>query len=394
MLYTEVEMKFAKRVAQLEPSVTLAITAKAKEMQKSGIDVISFGAGEPDFDTPANIKEAAIRAIEGGFTKYTPASGTPELKKAICEKLKKDNALEYTPGEIVVSCGAKHALYNIFQVLCEAGDEVIIISPYWVSYPEMVRLAGATPKFVKASEENGFVPDPALIEKSITKKTKAIIINSPSNPTGAVIDEGRLRKIAGIAAKAKIFVISDEIYEKLIYGADRHISIGALGEAIRRYTLTVNGVSKTYSMTGWRVGYVAGPAEITKKISALQSQSTSNPASISQAAALEALTGDQGELLEMKKEFAIRCDYMVDRINSFKKISCVKPKGAFYAFCNIKRTGYDSMTLSKRLLSEAHVACVPGIAFGSDSHVRLSFATSMENIKTGLDRIEKWLKKI
>ncbi len=386
-------MKFSDRVSQLKSSPTLAISAKAKEMRKRGLDVIGFGAGEPDFDTPLNIKEAAIEAIKKGFTKYTPASGIIELKNAVCEKLKRDNSLRYKPDEIAISCGAKHALYNIFQVLCQKQDEVIIISPYWVSYTEMVRLSGAEPRIVEAKEANGFVVAPEEIKKNITKRTKSIIINSPSNPTGAVFGKELLEKIARIAVSKKIFVISDEIYEKLIYDGEEHTSIGSLNKEISKLTLTVNGVSKTYSMTGWRIGYVAGPLDIIKKVGALQSHSTSNPSSISQMAALEALRGSLEALFKMKEEFVARRDYMVKRINSFKNVSCVKPKGAFYLFCNISGTGLNSVTFSTKLLEEARVACVPGIAFGSDRHVRLSFATSMENIKTGLDRIENWLEK-
>ncbi|MEE9499982.1 MAG: pyridoxal phosphate-dependent aminotransferase [Candidatus Omnitrophota bacterium] len=386
-------MKFSDRVSQLKSSPTLAISAKAKEMRKRGLDVIGFGAGEPDFDTPLNIKEAAIEAIKKGFTKYTPASGIIELKNAVCEKLKRDNSLRYKPDEIAISCGAKHALYNIFQVLCQKQDEVIIISPYWVSYTEMVRLSGAKPRIIEAKEANGFVVAPEEIKKNITKRTKAIIINSPSNPTGAVFGKELLEKIARIAVSKKIFVISDEIYEKLIYDGEEHTSIGSLNKEISKLTLTVNGVSKTYSMTGWRIGYVAGPLDIIKKVGALQSHSTSNPSSISQMAALEALSGSIEALFKMKEEFVARRDYMVKRMNSFKNVSCVKPKGAFYLFSNISGTGLDSVTFSARLLEEARVACVPGIAFGSDRHIRLSFATSMENIKTGLDRIENWLEK-
>ena len=387
-------MKFAERVLQLKPSPTLAITSKAKVMKKSGVDVISFGAGEPDFDTPTNIKKAGTEAIKAGFTKYTPASGTAELKKAVCEKLERDNSLDYAPDQVAISCGAKHALYNIFQVLCGKGDEVIVISPYWVSYTEMVRLSGAVPRIVPAAEKKGFVVDPALIAKNITPRTKALIVNSPSNPTGAVFNGKVLEKIAEIAVDRKIFVISDEIYEKLIYGSEGHVSLGSLGKDIYALTLTVNGVSKTYSMTGWRVGYVAGPRPVIEKISALQSHSTSNPASICQAAALEALSGNQDAVTKMRKEFSARRDYMVKRINALGNISCVTPEGAFYVFPNIAKTKIGSLELCERLLEEAHVACVPGIAFGSDAHVRLSFATGMENIEKGLDRIENWLKTI
>jgi len=387
-------MRFADRVEQLKPSLTLAITAKAKAMKEQGLDVIGFGAGEPDFDTPSGIKKAGIRAIEEGFTKYTPASGTAELKEAIARKLSKENGLAYTPEEVVVSCGAKHALYNIFQVLCGPGDEVIVISPYWVSYPEMVKLSGATPRFVEAKEENGFVPEIADIENAITTRTKAIVLNSPSNPTGAVFGKAILEKVAKVAVSKNIIVISDEIYEELIYGSERHFSIGALNEKIFKQTITVNGVSKTYSMTGWRIGYAAGPVDIMKKIAALQSHSTSNPASMSQKAAVEALRGGGAEVEKMKKEFAKRRDYMAGRVDSLRKVSCVKPEGAFYIFCNIAETGLDSMTFAARLLEEAYVACVPGIAFGSDAHVRLSFATGLKNIEKGLDRVEKWLQKL
>jgi len=387
-------MKLADRVAQLKPSPTLAITAKAQAMKKRGLDVVGFGAGEPDFDTPARIKAAGIRAIEKGFTKYTPASGTAELKEIISKKLNKENDLLYKPEEIVVCCGAKHALYNIFQVLCGTGDEVIIVSPYWVSYPEMVKLSGATPRVVESMEKDNFVPRISAIEKAITTRTKVILVNSPSNPTGAVFEKDTLERLAKVAVSKKICVVSDEIYEKLIYGREKHVSIGSLNREIFKQTITVNGVSKTYSMTGWRIGYVAGPIEIMKKISALQSHSTSNPVSISQKAAVEALRSGGKETKKMKDKFAKRRDYMVERINSLEKISCVKPKGAFYIFCNIAETGLDSLMFAARLLEEARVACVPGIAFGSDAHVRLSFATDLGNIKKGLERIEKWLQNL
>ncbi|MFH1380680.1 MAG: pyridoxal phosphate-dependent aminotransferase [Candidatus Omnitrophota bacterium] len=387
-------MKMAKRAMQLKPSLTLAITSKAKEMKKNGLDVIGFGAGEPDFDTPETIKCAAIKAIESGFTKYTPASGTLELKKAVCEKFKKDNNINYEPDEVAISCGAKHSLYNIFNILCDVGDEVIIIAPYWLSYTEMVSLAGAKPRIVKAEEKNDFIVDPGIIEKNITRRTKAIVINSPSNPTGAVYDKNVLKEIAKLAISKDLLIISDEIYEKLIYDGVESVSIASFGKKFKDRTITVNGVSKTYSMTGWRIGYSAGPKDFIKKISALQSHSTSNPTSISQVAAIEALSGPQSEVEKMVCEFAKRRDYMVERIAEMKGISCSKPKGAFYLFCNISQTGLDSTTFVKRLLEEALVACVPGIAFGSDKHVRLSFATSMKNITMGLDRMEKWLSKI
>ena len=387
-------MKFPNKIAQLKPSLTLAITSKAKDMKADGVDIVGFGAGEPDFNTPESIKNAGILAIKEGKTKYTPASGTAELKSAICKKFKKDNALVYSPEEVAISCGAKHALYNIFQVMCDSDDEVLIISPYWLSYTEMVRLSGAREVLVEAHEKNNFVINPDDVAKKITQKTKAIIVNSPSNPTGAVYGKEVLSEIAKIAVEKDIFVISDEIYEKLIYDGDKHVSIGALNDKVCKKTLTVNGVSKTYSMTGWRIGYVAGDARIIAKIAALQSHSTSNPSSISQAAALEALNGKQDEMEKMVKEFESRRNFMVSEINKMDKISCVSPKGAFYVFCNIEKTGLDSLQFTERLLLEAHVACVPGIPFGSDKHIRLSFATSLDNIKKGLERIEKWSKKL
>ncbi|MFH1594219.1 MAG: pyridoxal phosphate-dependent aminotransferase [Candidatus Omnitrophota bacterium] len=387
-------MKLSSRVLQLKPSLTLAITSKAKALKKSGVDVISFGAGEPDFDTPSHIKEAAIESIRSGFTKYTEASGTLELKSAICDQLRSNNGLEYTTDQVVVSCGAKHALYNIFQVLCDRTDEVIVISPYWVSYPEMVHLSGAVARVVESKEEDGYIVDPGLLKKNITKRTKAIIINSPSNPTGAVYDKAVLENIADLAVSKKVFVISDEIYEALTYDGVKQVSIASLGKDIYDRTITVNGVSKSYSMTGWRIGYAAGPKDMIEKIGALQSHSTSNPTSISQKAALCALKGDQAVIGRMRAEFVSRRDYMVRVINSIKGMSCFTPKGAFYVFCNIEKTGLGSVALCERLLDDVHVACVPGAAFGSDKHIRLSFATGMENISKGLTRIGDWFKRL
>lgn len=386
-------MKLAKRVQDVAASITLAITARAKEMRKDGKSVINFAAGEPDFDTPANIKNAAISAINSGFTKYTPASGIPELKKAISDKLKKDNALSYKPSEIIVSCGAKHSLYNIFQVLCEEGDEVIIPSPYWVSYPEMVKLAGAKPRIIKTSVKDGFRLTETQLNKAVGRRTKAIILNSPSNPTGALYCIENLSAVAKIAESKNIFVISDEIYEKLIYNGLKHISIASLSNKMRKLAIVVNGVSKSYSMTGWRIGYVAGDEEIIAGINKLQSHSTSNPVSVSQKAALEGLTGSQDYIRESVGEFEARRDYITARIQEIKKLDCFKPQGAFYVFCDISRTGMDSRTFAKRLLEEALVAAIPGIAFGWDTHVRLSFATGMDDIKEGMTRIEKWLEK-
>ncbi|MFH1459751.1 MAG: pyridoxal phosphate-dependent aminotransferase [Candidatus Omnitrophota bacterium] len=387
-------MKLAARVKTLTSSPTLAITSKAKQLKKNGVDVVSFGAGEPDFDTPEHIKESAIKALKDGATKYTPSTGTLALKQAIAQKLKKDNNLHYEPNQIVVSNGAKHSLFNIFQVICDKDDEVIMPVPYWVSYPQMVKVAGAKPVFVKTQEENQFKMMPEQFEKAIKKKTKAVIINSPSNPTGCVYNESELKEIADIAADYGIFVISDEIYEKLVYDQTKHLSIASLNEKMFSLTFTVNGLSKAYSMTGWRIGYLAGPSEAVAKISNLQDHSTSCPNAMAQAAAVTALTGGNECIDTMRKEFEVRRDYIVDRVNSIDKLSVIKPQGAFYIFCNISKTGLSSLDFSQQLLDKKQVAVIPGIGFGSDKHVRLSFATSMEQIKKGLDRIQTWVNKL
>ncbi len=383
----------SKRVSGISPSVTLAITAKAKQMQKDGIDVVGFGAGEPDFDTPDNIKDAAIKAIESGFTKYTPSGGIPELKQAVCDKLKKDNGIDYKPSEVLISCGGKHTLYNIMEALLENGDEAILPSPYWVTYEEQIKMAGAKPVIVDTSK-TGFKLTAASVEKALTKKTKLLILNSPSNPTGMTVDEKEQRKIAELAVKHKFFVISDEVYEFLVYDKRKNLSIASLGEDIKKLTLTVNAVSKTYSMTGWRIGYCAGPAEIIKAMDNLQSHSTSNPCSIAQKAALEALTGPQDFLREWVKAFDERRKYMVTRLNKIKGIKCLMPEGSFYTFPDISGTGMKSMEFTEKLLEEAKVAVVPGRDFGADKNVRLSYACSMENIKKGLDRIEKFCNSL
>ncbi|MFH2137805.1 MAG: pyridoxal phosphate-dependent aminotransferase [Candidatus Omnitrophota bacterium] len=387
-------MKLAERVNKLSSSPTLAITSKAKQLKNSGIDVVSFGAGEPDFDTPQNIKDAAVAALTAGFTKYTPSTGIPELKAAIIEKLKKDNGLTYDPAQIVVGCGAKHSLYNIFQVICDKGDEVIIPLPYWVSYPQMVDVALGTSVFVQTSENNSFKITPEQLKAAITDKTKILIINSPSNPTGCVYNREELEQIADIAVKHNLFVISDEIYEKLIYDGKEHVSIASLNEKIYNLTFTVNGLSKAYSMTGWRIGYLAGPKEAVAKISNLQDHSTSCPNSIAQKAAVAAIMTGEDFIVTMRDEFVKRRDYIVERISAINKLSVVKPQGAFYVFCNISKTGLDSLTFASRLLDEAKVAVIPGIGFGDDSYVRLSFATSIEQITKGLDRIEQWVSSL
>jgi aspartate aminotransferase len=390
-------MHISKRVSQIKPSATLAITAKAKKMKQDGIDVIGFGAGEPDFDTPSNIKEAAKKALDNGFTKYTPASGIPDLKNAIIKKLKEDNNLDYKTDEIIVSCGAKHSIFNAVFTLCNEGDEVVLPSPYWVSYPEMIKVAGAVPVIVKTAEKRNFKITPGELKKAITSRTKLFILNSPSNPTGMVYDEKELREIAKIISGAGIYCISDEIYEKIIYDGLRHVSIASFGEKIKKSTIVINGVSKSYSMTGWRIGYAAGPGDIIRKMGNLQSHSTSNPTSIAQIAALEALQGPQKDMRLMIDEFKKRRDYMVDKINSIKNISVIKPQGAFYCFINISKLlekGLDSIKLADMLLTGAKVAAVPGAAFGDDNFLRLSYAVSMKNIEEGLDRIEKWSKKL
>ena len=396
-------MRLSKKTYSVKPSPTLAIDAKAKSLKASGVDVISFGVGEPDFDTPENIKEAAIKAIRSGFTKYTPVGGTDELKTAIIEKLKKDNGLIYEKNEIIVSCGAKHCLYNIAEALYDAGDEVILPAPYWVSYPDQIVLNGAVPVIVKTDEGNAFKITPEILKANLSKKTKALILNSPSNPTGLAYDRKSLEAIAEIAVKHDFYIISDEIYEKLIYDGFEHVSIASLGDEIKQRTLVVNGISKSYAMTGWRIGFAAGPKDIINAMTNIQSQSTSNPASISQKAAVEALTGTQNFILEMVSEFDKRRKYMVERLNSIKGVSCIKPVGAFYAFPNVSsyygksfkgNSIKSSMDLSAYLLDEAKVAVVPGAAFGDDRYIRLSYATSMENIQKGLDRIESALSNL
>ncbi len=393
----------AKRVQGTAPSPTLAITAKAKKMKAEGIDVVSFGAGEPDFDTHQSIKQAGIDAINDGYTKYTPASGTDELKHAVVDKLARDNGLSYDLSEVIISCGAKHSLFNLSLTLFEEGDEVLIPAPYWVSYPEQIKLAGATPVIVPTQEAFRFTINMDALEKRVTTKTKAIILNNPSNPTGAVYEKENLIELAKFIIDNNLLVISDECYERLLYDGKEHISIASLGSDIRQRTLVVNAVSKTYSMTGWRIGYTAGPKEIIQKMGNLQSQSTSNPTSISQKAAIQALTGDQSEVEHMVAEFDKRRQYIVGRLNSIPRVSCLEPSGSFYVFPNFsklyklqngKQVILSSTDMATYLLDEAKVAVVPGIAFGCDDYLRLSYACSMKNIETGLDRIEAAVAKL
>jgi len=393
-------LSISQRAKSVSESATMAISTKARQMCAEGIDVIDFGVGEPDFDTPNHIKEAAIAAIKKGFTKYTPAAGITDLKAAIIEKFKRDNGLEYTPAQVAVSCGAKHSIYNILQAVCDPGDEVIFAAPYWVSYIEMANLASGVPVIIKTRPEENYCISPEAIEKVISKKTKVLIINSPSNPTGTVYDLERLKAMAELAVKHQFYVISDEVYEKLMYDGLKHYSIAALGDKIKKITIVVNGVSKTYAMTGWRIGYAAGPEEVIGAVTRIQSHNTSNPTSISQWASLQALTGPQDEVELMRAEFEKRRDYIANRFDEIKNVSYIRPQGAFYIFPDVSanygktfkgKRIENSMDIADYLLKEAQAAIVPGDAFGYDNCIRLSFATSLEKIKTGLDRIKQAL---
>jgi len=396
-------MKLSKRVSSIKPSPTLEISERAAAMKAEGIDIIGFGAGEPDFDTPEHIKKAAIDALKKGYTKYTPVSGINALKDAIIAKLQRDNRLAYNREEVIVSCGAKHTLYNIAQAMFEEGMEVIIPAPYWVSYPDIVLLAGGTPVFVDTTEEEGFLLSAEKFERAITKRTRALILNYPSNPTGATYDLDTLEEIARVAVKHNIFIISDEIYEKILYTDIHHVSIASLNEKIKELTIVVNGLSKSYSMTGWRLGYAAGQKEIISAMNNIQSQSTSNPTSFAQYGGVDALNGSQDEVIKMREEFKKRRDYIVRRLKMMRGVSCFNPAGAFYVFPKISfyygksfkgHTIKNSLDMSDYLLREGRVSVVPGAAFGADDYLRLSYATSMKNIEGGLSRIEEALEKL
>jgi aspartate aminotransferase len=389
-------MTISERVKNINPSQTLAITAQALKMKREGKKVISFAAGEPDFDTPENIKEEAVSAIREGFTHYTTSSGIIELKEAVIEKLKKDNRVEYKPSEIVISNGAKQCLFNAILTICDPGDEILLPAPCWVSYTEQIKFAGAVPIF-------GFKLSAAQVEEKITPRTKLLILNSPNNPTGAVYEVEELKKIAQLLLKYNIYCICDEIYEKLVYDNTKHLSMASLSDKIKEKIITINGVSKSYAMTGWRIGYAAGPEEIIKGMSKIQGHSTSNPNSIAQKASVEALNGKQDTIEEMRKAFDERRKYMVKRLNNIEGISCLSPAGAFYAFPNVSKIlerGIEynckkiknSFDLSNFILKEAEVALIPGSAFEAEGYLRLSYATSMEDIKEGLNRIEKILR--
>ena len=396
-------MRLATRVANIKPSETLAITAKANALKAEGRDVIGFGAGEPDFDTPANIKQAAIKAIEDGFTKYTPVGGTDELKDAIINKLKRDNSLVYKRSQIVVSCGAKHSLYNLAQALFETGDEVIIPAPYWVSYPDIVVLAGGKPVILNTLEKDGFKIKPEQLKSAITNNTRALIINGPSNPTGTVYSPEELKAIASVLIDENILIITDDIYEKILYTKYPFANIASVESKLKDRTIVVNGVSKAYAMTGWRIGYAAGPEEIISAVSKIQSQNTSNPTSISQKASVEALNGDQSVVSIMVGEFRKRRDVIVAALNDIPNVKCLLPEGAFYVFPNVSGVyGHsykgkkitDSTQLIDYLLDEANVAAVPGAAFGSDDHIRISYATSLKNIEEGVKRIKNAIARL
>ncbi len=390
----------SRKCKAIAPSVTLSIDAKAKDMKQQGLDVVGFGAGEPDFPTPKHICDAAREAIALGLTRYTPSEGTLALRKAICQKLQRDNGLTYTPGEVIVSGGAKHSLFTIFQAILDDGDEVLIPTPCWVSYPEMVRMAGGVPVFVQTSEDADFVPTKAALQEKITSRTKAIVITSPSNPNGSVWSRQALTNAADLAKEHDFFIVSDEIYENLLYDGRKHVSIASLSDDAKARTFVVNGLSKSYAMTGWRIGYCAGPLEVIKAMGNFQSQATSNPNSIAQHAGVTALLSDQSCVKEMAAEFEHRRNYMVEHIGWIPGLSCKKPAGAFYVMLNMKRligckykdreiTG--SMDFAELLLTQEKVAVVPGVAFEAEGYCRLSYAVSLDDIKKGLDRIEHFV---
>ena len=396
-------LTLSKKAMAVKPSSTLAITAKANEMKANGIDVVGFGAGEPDFNTPENICQAAIIAMNNGFTKYTPVSGTLELRKAICEKFNKSNNINYEPDQIVVSNGGKHSLTNIFSVILNPGDEVIIPSPYWLSYPEIVRLADGVPVYVRAEKAQNYKISAKQLEDACTGKTKALILNSPNNPSGMVYTKEELEAIARVAVEKDFYVVADEMYEHLIYGGEGHVSIASLNDEIYKRTITCSGVSKSYSMTGWRIGYTGSTKELAKLMGSVQSHQTSNPNSIAQKAAYEAIKGPQDSVYSMKEEFEKRLDYMSKRIEEMKYISILKPQGAFYVFADISeifKKSYKGQkvasvdNLARILIEDYQVAVISCDDFGFDDHIRLSYAISLEEIKKGLDRIEAFLEDI
>ena len=384
--------KISKRAASLSPSLTLAIDSKAKAMKAEGHDVVGFGAGEPDFDTPQHIKDACIAAINAGFTKYTPSSGIPELRQAIADKFKKDNGLTYKPSQIIVSSGGKHSCYNVILATCEEGDEVIIPSPYWLSYPEMVKLAGATPVILNTTDKTEFKVTPAQLREAITSRTRLFILNTPSNPTGSVYTPDEIKALGDICVEKGVLIMSDEIYEHLVYDGTVHKSVASFSPKHFEHTIIVHGFAKAWSMTGWRLGFLAAPEPIAKAIDAVQSHSTSNPTSFAQKGGVAALTGSQEHLPKWLAEYDKRRTYAWQKLNSIPGISCVNAKGAFYLFPNISQLGLKSADFCAKLLEQEKVAAVPGIAFGADDYLRISYATSLANIEKGLNRLEIFCK--
>jgi aspartate aminotransferase len=386
--------KISHRAASLSPSLTLAVDSKAKQMKAEGIDVVGFGAGEPDFDTPQHIKDACAKALADGFTKYTPAAGIPELRQAIADKFKRDNNLSYKPSQIIVSCGGKHSCFNVIFATCEEGDEVIIPAPYWLSYPEMVKLAGATPVILPTSDQTEFKVTPEQLRQAITPRTRLFLLNSPSNPTGSVYSRAEVKALGDICVEKGVLIMSDEIYEKLVYDGAEHTSVAAFSPAHYEHTIVVHGFAKAYSMTGWRLGYLAAPEPIARAIDAIQGHSTSNPTSFAQKGGVAALNGPQDHLKSWLAEYTRRRSYAHKRLNSIPGISCVNARGAFYLFPNISKLGLKSTEFCAKLLEQEKVAAVPGIAFGADDFIRISYATGMAEIEKGLDRIEKFAKTL
>ncbi|NQT92060.1 MAG: pyridoxal phosphate-dependent aminotransferase [Lentisphaerae bacterium] len=387
-------MQLNERIAAIPPSATLKITARAKQMVAEGRDVCSFAAGEPDFDTPEPIKRAAAEALAAGRTKYAPSPGLPELRGAIAAKLERENGLAYAPEQVVVSNGAKHSLFNIIMVICDVGDEVIIPAPYWLSYPEMVRVAGGTPVAVACAEDNDFKLTPDALAAAITPRTRALVVNSPSNPIGVVYTREELAALAEVAVAKHVLIIADEIYEKLVYDGTEYVSVGSLSDEVFEHVITVNGFSKAFAMTGWRLGYFAGPTEVVKAVNALQSHSTSGANTFAQCGALAALEMSDEDLAPMVAAFAERRGCLYDRLSAMDGVTCVKPMGAFYALPNISSFGLDSVTFARRLLEEHGVAAVPGAPFSADANIRLSYACSLDTINEGLDRLEAFIASL
>jgi len=391
---SNMQYKIARRAASLSPSLTLAIDSKAKQMKAEGHDVVGFGAGEPDFDTPQHIKDAAAKALAAGFTKYTPSSGIPELRQAIADKFQRENGLTYKPSQVIVSCGGKHSCFNVILATCEEGDEVIIPAPYWLSYPEMVKLAAATPVILPTSDKTEFKVTPEQLRAAITPRTRLFILNSPSNPTGTVYTPEEIKALGDICVENGVLIMSDEIYEHLLYDGATHRSVASFSKAHYDHTIIVHGFAKAWSMTGWRLGFLAAPEPIAKAIDALQSHSTSNPTSFAQKGAVEALNGSQAHLPTWLAEYAKRRTEAWQRLNAMPGVTCVNSKGAFYLFPNISGTGLKSDEFCRRLLETEKVAAVPGIAFGADDYIRISYATSLANIVKGLERMDRFVRSL